>query len=88
MVTSNWFRPKMYIFFWWINIFIKGQLISKWFLGSTIFSKNTSEQIHLFNYDWLVFVCFLEEIDDPKSHFEINWPLGLAISEDTRWALL
>ena len=21
------------------------------------------------------FVCFLEEIDDPKNHFEINWPL-------------
>ena len=23
------------------------------------------------------FVHFLEEIDDPKSHFEINWPLEL-----------
>ena len=21
------------------------------------------------------FVCFLEEIDDPKNHFENNWPL-------------
>ena len=21
------------------------------------------------------FVCFLEEIDDPKKHFEIKWPL-------------
>ena len=27
------------------------------------------------------FVRFLEEIDDPKNHFEINWPLGISNKE-------
>ena len=26
------------------------------------------------------FICFLEEIDDPKNHFEIKWPLVLGLS--------
>ena len=41
-----------------------------------------NEQIKLYYSDtsgWLVFVCFLEEIED-KNHFEINWPLS-AIEE-------
>ena len=50
----------------------KGQLISKWFLGSSIFLQKMNEQIRLYYYDTssrLVFVRFLEEIDDPKKPF-------------------
>ena len=46
--------------------------------SSESFFKNTNEWILLYYYDtsgWLVFVRFLEEIDDHKNHFEINWPL-------------
>ena len=37
-----------------------------------------SSRRRLYYYDTsgrLSFVRFLEEIDDPKKHFEINWPL-------------
>ena len=57
---------------------VKGQLISKWFFGVIDFLQKTNERIRLYYYDTsgrLVFVRFLEEIDDPKNHFEINWPL-------------
>ena len=50
----------------------KAQLISKWFLGSSIFLQKMNEQIRLYYYDTssrLVFVRFLEEIDDPKKPF-------------------
>ena len=30
----------------------------------------------------LVFVLFLEEIEDTKKHFEINWPLGMNQVQD------
>ena len=56
----------------------KGQLISKRFFGVTDFLQKTNERIRLYYFDTsvrLVFVRFLEEIDDPKNHFEINWPL-------------
>ena len=29
-----------------------------------------------------MFVCFLEEIDDPKNHFEIDWPLNVLFFND------
>ena len=51
----------------------KGQLISKWFLGSSISSKKTNDWIQLYLYDtlgWLVFVHFLEEIEDIKKTFQ------------------
>ena len=57
----------------------KGQLISKWFFGSVNFLQKTNEN----KSTWGIivvksnsFVHFFEEIDDPKNHFEINWPLG------------
>ena len=53
----------------------KGQLISKWFLVSSISSKKTNERILLYYYDTssrIVFVHFLEEIDGTQNHFEIN----------------
>ena len=43
--------------------------------GVISFLQKTNEQIRLYYYDTpgrLVFVRFLEEIDDPKNHFEIN----------------
>ena len=50
----------------------KGQLIAKWFFGVIDFLQKTNEQIRLYYYDTsgrLVFVRFLEEIDDPKKPF-------------------
>ena len=49
----------------------KGQLISEWFLGSSISSKKWANE---FNFPTmrLVFVRFLEEFDDPKKPFR-NW---------------
>ena len=50
----------------------KGQIISKWFLMSSISSKKTNEGIRLYYYDTpcrLVFVRFLEEIEDTKKPF-------------------
>jgi hypothetical protein len=56
----------------------KGQLISKWFFGVVDFLKKTNEN----KSTWGIivvksnsFVHFLVEIDDPKNHFEIKWPL-------------
>ena len=51
---------------------IKGQLISKWFFGVIDFLQKTNESIQLYYCDapsWLIFVCFLEEIDDLKKPF-------------------
>ena len=61
---------------YWVNCI--SQLISKGFLGSAISSKKTKGQIQLYYYDTsgrLLFVCFLEEINEPKNSFEINWHL-------------
>ena len=56
----------------------KGQLISKRFFEVVDFLQKTNEN----KSTWGIivvksnsFVRFLEEIDDPKNHFEINWPL-------------
>ena len=54
----------------------KGQVISKRFLGSSISSKKPTKKF-VFTTMRIVFVRFLEEIDDLKKHFEINWPLEL-----------
>ena len=57
---------------------IKGQLILKRIFEVVNFLQKTNE--NKFTWGLIVvklnsFVCFLEEIDDPKNHFEINWPL-------------
>ena len=49
---------------------VKGQLIWKWFFEVVDFLQKTNEN------NSHTFVRFLEEIDDPKNHFEINLPLG------------
>ena len=62
------------------NKFPKGQLILKWFLGVVDFlQKPTNEK----KSTWGIivvksnsFVRFLEEINDPKNHLEINRPLA------------
>ena len=59
------------------NLLFKGQTKSKWFFHADVSSKK-----RLYYYDTsgrLVFVCFLEQIED-KNHFGINWPLS-AIKE-------
>ena len=46
--------------------------------GVIDFLQKTNKRIQLSYYETsgkLVFVCFLEEIDDPKKHFENNKPL-------------
>ena len=56
------------------QVTIKGQLISKSFLRSSISSKKrtkTRRSVVKTNS----FIRFLEEIDDTKNHFEITWPL-------------
>ena len=61
---------------------IKGQLISKWFLGVVDFPPKTNENKSTWGTIVVksnLFVRFLEEIDDLKKHFEINWPLGIEI---------
>ena len=50
----------------WANS--KGQLILKWFLGSSISSKKRMNEF-VFTSMRHVFVCFLEEIHDPKKPF-------------------
>ena len=57
---------------------IKGQIISKWFFGVFNFLQKTNEN----KSTWGIivvksnsFVRFLEEIEDIKTPFEINWPL-------------
>ena len=53
-------------------MYIKGQLISKGDLMSSISSKKTNEGIRLYYYDTsnrLVFVRFLEDIEDTKEPF-------------------
>ena len=57
----------------------KGQLISKWFFRVVDFLQKTNENQWTWGLIELksnLFVRFLEEIDEPKNHFEINWPLA------------
>ena len=79
------------IYSWDIPKCVKGQLIWKVFLVSSILPK-TNRKIPLF-YDVtssrIVFVCFLGELKTPKRHFEINWPLEGAITNFWRfWSTL
>ena len=49
----------------------KGQLVSKWFFGVIIFLQKTNEQIWLYYYNTsgrLVFILFLEDIEDTKKY--------------------
>ena len=53
----------------------KGQLISKWFFGVVDFLQITNKNKSTRGIIVIkpnLFVRFLEEIDDPKNHFEIN----------------
>ena len=47
----------------------KGQKKSKWFFQDDVSSKKTNERILLYYYEQLVFVRFLEEIEDTKKTF-------------------
>ena len=40
-------------------------------------NERTNSTYYYDNSGRLVFVRFLEEIDDPKNRFEIKWPLGI-----------
>ena len=51
--------------------FGKGQIISKLFLVSSISSKKRTK-ISRHSSKKNSFVCFLEEFEDAKNHFEIN----------------
>ena len=65
----------------------KGQLILKCFLVSSISSKNERKQVKLrYHSSKVEFVRFLEEIDDPKNHFEIKLPL-MVLDFSNFWCL-
>ena len=53
---------------WRFWLYVKGEVISKWFLGSSISSKKRTNEF-VFTSMRLVFVRFLEEIDDLKKPF-------------------
>ena len=57
---------------------VKGQIMSKWLFGVFDFLQKTNENKSTWGIIVVksnLFLRFLEEIDDPKNHFEINWPL-------------
>jgi hypothetical protein len=61
----------------WQNayVIIKGQLNSKWFFGVVNFLQKMNENkstLGIIVVKLNSFVRFLEEIDDPKNHFEIK----------------
>ena len=54
---------------------VKGQITSKANYGILNFFQKTNEQIQFYYYDtsgWLVFVHFLEEIEDTKDILKLN----------------
>ena len=56
----------------------KGQIISKWFFGVFDFLQKTNKNKSIWGIIVVksnFFVRFLEEIEDIKTPFEINWPL-------------
>ena len=59
-----------------ISIIGKGQLISKWFFGVIDFLQKRTKTIRIL-VKTNSFVRFLEEIDDPINHFEVNLPLNI-----------
>ena len=64
---------------YWKVASIKGQVISKWFLGSSISSKKWTNEFNfttmISQVDLFSFVFWRKSMT-PKNHFEINWPLG------------
>ena len=67
LAKKQWTKKKI--------IVPKGQVILKWFLGSSIsFKKRTNEFV--FTSMRHVFVRFLGESLARKKHFEIIWPLS------------
>ena len=76
-----------FAFFWpwsYTTKLFKGQLISKWFFGVVDFLQKMNGN----KSTWGIivvksnsFVRFLEEIDDPKNHFEIIWPLVFSVKK-------
>ena len=64
----NWTRFKL----------SKGQTNSKLFFQAEVFSKKRTNKFD-FTTCRLVFVRFLEESEDAKRHFEINWPVSIGI---------
>ena len=59
----------------------KGQIISKWFFGVFYLLPKTNENKSIWGIIVVKsnsFVHFLEEIEDIKTPFEINWPRPLA----------
>ena len=61
-----------------IFLVCKGQIISKWFFGVFDFLQKTNENKSIWGIIVVKlnsFVRFLEEIEDIKTPFEINWPL-------------
>ena len=60
-----------------ISIIGKGQLISKWFFGVIDFLQKTNKNNSHTSKNEFIRSFFLEEIDGPKKHFEINWPLTM-----------
>ena len=62
----------------YVRVQAKGQLISKRLFGVVDFLQKTNENKSFWGIIVVKsnsFVCFLEEMDDQKKHFEINWPL-------------
>ena len=62
--------------------FTEGQLISKCFLGIFNPPKKLTKKLDFTTYygtsSRIVFVHFLGEVETPKRHLEINWPLDAA----------
>ena len=52
----------------------KGHLISKWFFRVVDFLQKMNENKSHSSKNELI-RSFLQEIDEPWNHFEINWPL-------------
>ena len=69
----SWVRPRVGLIVHQ-KFSAKGQLISKWFFEMVDFLQKTNKTIRLL-VKMNSFVRFLEEIDDPINHFEINLPL-------------
>ena len=53
----------------------KGHLISKWFLGVINFLQKNERTLLTWYLRSTCFRSFLEEIDVPRNHFKIIWPL-------------
>ena len=64
-----------------MQFYTKGQIISKWFFGAFDFLQKTNENKSIWGIIAVKsnsFVHSLEEIEDIKTPFEINWPLKVS----------